>query len=299
MIDTPESGTNVVSETDAVALQALMRRQDGRTSFMLCAANDNSEEPKLLALMSSPQVLTRVSGILESTNICCVSGRLIRSTSADDRAIRDLNQEQAQGTLAPEVCGHLDRDLEMRPAPLISVTAMYALGEAGEAPTLSVLEGSHQRDFAPSDADVEAAGGLKELRVPHRGCVIVDRRLWRTQTAHTPTAQDVIEIGYGPRWLRPADPMHVEDVLSEPHTMCPVLRQMLNYHSSCSGYWSPNVDDNPLQAWLNHHEIYPGVAGASLAPAWAYGDGTKADDGHSSLPRPVAMLPQPQEAPRM
>jgi len=114
-----------------------------------------------------------------------------------------------------------------------------------------------------------------------------------------PTAQDVIEIGYGPRWLRPADPMHVEDVLADAVVTCPVLRQMLNWHSSCAGYWSPNIDDNPLQVFLNHHDVPPGIKGATLAPAWAYGDGSKADDGHASVPRPASMLPRLPEGARM
>jgi hypothetical protein len=308
VIDTEETGTSVVSEADAAALRELMREQEGRTSFLLCAANENWRSAPALSLLSNPKVLTRVSGLLESTNICCHNARLIRGTDPEPAdggegvAALQLQLHDHAPPLVQAIDGHLDRDLEMRPAPLISVTAMYALGEGGAAPTLAVLKGSHRLDTAPSDADIEAAGGLTAVRVPHRGCVIVDRRLWRTQTetaAALTSAQDVVEIGYGPRWLRPADPMHVEDVLAGAAVACPVLRQMLNWHSSCSGWWSPNVDDNPLQAWLNHHSVPPGVKGAGLAPAWAYGDGTKADDGHASVPRPAAMLPRPLDAPRM
>ena len=282
-----DDGTDVVSAEDAATLQSLMREQDSRTAFMFAAANNVSEEPAAVNLLSNAKVMTRASGLLCSTNICVHHARLIASSDHEDPSIRDLNREQAEGRLEQELCGWLDRDLEQRPTPLISVTALFALGDSANSP-ISVLPGSQKLHGTPTAADVEAAGGLTSLAVPHRGCVLLDRRLWRTPLDLRPCAQDCVEVGFAARWLRPADPMYVERALE--WATCPVLRQMLNWHSSCAGYWSPNSDDQPLLVWLNHHGLPPGEKGAKLAPAWAYGDGTKGDDGHASVPRPGPTL---------
>ena len=188
VIDTEQSGapTAVVSEEDTAALQGLMqqRKYNERTSFLLCARNENWREQAAVALLSNVMVLPRVSGLLASTNICCHHARLISATDSDpvttgrddhgggDGGGQERDKNSYVSLLSQAIDGHLDRDLEMRPAPLISVTAMYALGDAAQ-PTLCVLEGSHHLDVAPSDADVEAAGGLTALHVPHRGCVIL------------------------------------------------------------------------------------------------------------------------------
>ena len=282
---------SVMSESDAAALQELAQPQGRRTQFLFSSSNpEMSQVAARMDLLSNPRVLPKVVKLLASTNICCHHARLIAAAGAN--AERSVSSHSTY-TLCQDVCGWLDRDLELRPTPLISVTALYALGELPEdsaAATLRVLPGSHTLDTPPSKTGEMPEDELVSVRVPHRGCVLLDRRLWRTQAAHVRCSQTIVEMGYGPRWLRPADPMYVEDALEA--AKCPVRRQMLNWHSSCSGYWSPNLDDVPLLAWLNHHDIEPGQKGAKLAPAWAYGDGTKADDGHSSRPRPEAMQPQ-------
>lgn len=291
VLDTAGLATSVMSEADAAALQGILRRQRRRTQFLFSSSDpETSEIAARMDLLSSPTILPRVVQLLASTNICCHHARVIAAADADEEG---LNPSISSPALSQDVCGWLDRDLELRPAPLISLTALYAVGDlpdSSDEATLRVLPRSHKLDYSPNSHREMGDDPTIALRVPHRGCVLLDRRLWRTQPAHTSCAQTVVEVGYGPRWLRPADPMYVEDALGV--ATCPVRRQMLNWHSSCAGYWSPNVDDVPLLAWLNHHDLTPGQNGATLAPAWAYGDGTKADDGHSSKPRPESKQPQ-------
>ena len=277
-----------MSDADMTALQELVQRQGKRTQFMFSSSNpDLSKVAARMDLLSNAVVLPRVVQLLASTNICCHHARVVAAGSE-----KPSNSSGSSPTLSQDVCGWLDRDLEMRPSPLISITALYAIGglaDDSDIATLQVLPGSHKLDTPPSWSSV-GEDSMIGVRVPHGGCVLLDRRLWRMQPAVVGCSQTVVEVGYGPRWLRPADPMYVEDALAV--ATCPIQRQMLNWHSSCAGYWSPNVDDVPLLAWLNHHGLPPGQKGGTLAPAWAYGDGTKADDGHSSRPRPESMQPQ-------
>lgn len=293
VLDAAGGATPAMSESDATVLQQLVGNHRRRTQFLFSSNNvEISQAATRMDLLSNPVVLARVVQLLASTNICCHHARLIAPAGLGAEV---SNLSDASATLSQDVCGWLDRDLELRPAPLITITALYALGEVTDDSvdaTLRVLPGSHKLDTPPSLTSATGDDATISLRVPHRGCILLHRRLWRTQPAHARCAQTVVEVGYGPRWLRPADPMYVEDALDV--AMCPIQRQMLNWHSSCAGYWSPNMDDVPLLGWLNHHNLAPGVKGANatLAPAWAYGDGTKADDGHSSRPRPEHMQPQ-------
>jgi hypothetical protein len=281
----------VMSDGDLTTLQELVRKQGRRTQFMFSSSNPElSKVAARMDILSNPVVLPRVVQLLASTNICCHHARVVAAGSNEEASSSSGSSSPKWGQ---DVCGWLDRDLEMRPSPLISITALYAIGELADdsdEATLHVLPGSHMLDTPPSPSSETVYDSTAGVRVPHGGCVLLDRRLWRMQPAETRCSQTVVEVGYGPRWLRPADPMYVEDALEV--ATCPIQRQMLNWHSSCAGYWSPNVDDVPLLAWLNHHGLPPGQKGDTLAPAWAYGDGTKADDGHSSRPRPVSMLPQ-------
>lgn len=288
----------VMSDADVTALQGLEQEHERRTRFMFSSSDPQlSKVVARMDLLSNPVVLPRVVQLLASTNICCHHARVIAAGSGDEAS----NSSGSSPGLSQDVCGWLDRDLEIRPSPLISVTALYAVGELADEPdiaTIRVLPGSHMNqlncdnmlDTPPSSAYEIRDDLTIGVRVPHGGCVLLDRRLWRTHPADVQCSQTVVEVGYGPRWLRPADPMYVEDALEI--ATCPIQRQMLNWHSSCAGYWSPNVDDVPLLAWLNHHDLPPGQKGATLPPAWAYGDGTKADDGHSSRPRAKSMQPQ-------
>ena len=114
-------------------------------------------------------------------------------------------------------------------------------------------------------------------------------------------AANVAEIGFGARWLRPIDPMYTEPLLklgaaddvSGGIGSCstidgvdlPSAAANAWGASSNAGWWTPNLLDIPVQAWLNHHNISYALGSCrsppvSIAPAWAYGDGTKGDDGH-------------------
>ena len=52
---------------------------------------------------------------------------------------------------------------------------------------------------------------------------------------------------------------------------CPVLRQMLGWHSSNGARWvglNDNTHDLPLLAWLAHHSLAPFAGAASPQPGW-------------------------------
>ena len=129
VIETPKLGTAVVSDADAAALQDLMARgaQTTRTRFMFASSSPElSREPAALGLLSNPAVMTRASGLLASTNICCHHARLIAG-STDGSIVRDLNIEQAEGTFEQEVCGWLDRGKNTSNSPVVAVISASLL----------------------------------------------------------------------------------------------------------------------------------------------------------------------------
>jgi ectoine hydroxylase len=273
----------------------------GRATFLFCAGVEPPPEV-VRRLLANEAVLPSVLGLLRNYNITCLHACL--------RSLPRLGSEQDR--LQQELLGWIDRDLECRPAPRVALTAIFGLGNPGSS-LIKVLRHSHHLEREPPAQNCPAPEDVCEILVPEGGCVLLDRRIWRSITAVCGAVDDgvVAEIGFGARWLRPADPMYTEPLLAlgaaddvsgaiDPSAppmawTCPVLRQMLGEHSSNAGWWSPNLLDIPLLAWLNHHRISyvpdesPQLPPMSIAPAWAYGDGTKGDDGHSSAPREVAM----------
>ena len=69
----------------------------------------------------------------------------------------------------------IDRDLEMRPAPMISVECLLNLRDDDEA-VCWCQPGSHLDDSDPTTGLTEA---LVPVHVPRGGCVIFHRRLLR------------------------------------------------------------------------------------------------------------------------
>jgi hypothetical protein len=183
------------------------------------AANGYSTEPALLGLLTNSAVLPKVTQLLDSTNTAVTHAILYGSVPVADVV--------AGG----KALAAIDRDLEMRPAPMIAVEAVFNLQSQGEEAIACWCQpGSHHRlDYPPADGPARSVPVI----VPRGGCVLLHRRLLRDHQA-----SGTIALGFGPRWLRPAGPMMVEKALAI--ATCPVLRQMLGWVCSqaiCCCLW--------------------------------------------------------------
>jgi hypothetical protein len=151
----------------------------------------------------------------------------------------------------------MDDAFEVDAPPLVAVTAVYLLADSD---ALRCAPGSHRARGAGAAPAAPVAA--------HSGsCVLLDRRLACTLVAPL----RAVFVSYAPRWLRPSGPMWVEPALAAGPAGpggCPVLRQLLGWHSSCSGLWGGNLEDVPLLAWLAHHGLPPGE-GAKVEPVRA------------------------------
>ena len=239
------------------------------------SANSCGTEPALLELLTNHVALPKVAQLLDSTNFACTHA-ILRGDGCGSETV----------LAGAEALAAIDRELEMRPAPLIAVEALFVLGddEGTNTPALICSPGSHLRD-----GDEPLGEGGVAVHVPKGGCVLLHRRLQRERLAPLTVA-----VGFGPRWLRAAGPMYVEAALQV--ATCPVLRQMLGWHSSNGARWmglNDNIHDLPLLAWLSHHELPPGAGVPMPAPGWpleidagsGFPGGIEGDDGHASYAR--------------
>ena len=184
-------------------------------------ANAYGTAPGLLRLLTNGAVLPKVTQLLDSTNIAVTHTILYGSVPVADVVA------------GCKALAAIDRDLEMRPAPMIAVEAVFNLQSQGEEAIACWCQpGSHHwlNDASPS---TDGPARSVPVVVPRGGCVLLHRRLLRDNQA-----SGTIAVGFGPRWLRPAGPMMVESALAS--ATCPVLRQML-------GKCSPQLD---LQGYL-------------------------------------------------
>ena len=235
------------------------------------SVNSCGTEPALLELLTNHVALPKVAQLLDSTNFACTHA-ILRGDGCGSETV----------LAGAEALAAIDRELEMRPAPLIAVEALFVLGDdqGADTPALICAPGSHLRDGD------EPLGDGVAVHVPKGGCVLLHRRLQREQLA-----PQTVAVGFGPRWLRAAGPMYVEAALQV--ATCPVLRQMLGWHSSNDHLWgAATVEDTPLLAWLAAHDLPPG-AGVSVGLPASRGllDGgvLEGDDGHSSASRAAGL----------
>ena len=153
--------------------------------------------------------------------------------------------------------------------------------------TAVALPGGSQASSATVSATATAAAcgansanlHVEPILVPPGGCVLLHRRLLRTTNcppAHHAISSNCplsratqlgLSVGYGPRWLRPSGPFFVEHALQTPEAKrCPVLRQMLGFHSANITRWTgqpPGIWDLPLLCWMHRQKLPPSLTYAA------------------------------------
>lgn len=226
--------------------------------------------PMLLTMLLHPHVLGRVAGIL-GWNIWCYHAHAVYTRAISPGISVNISESQKivpAGDHWHQDSGRVNADVEGNPRPRLSVKASYFLTDTTrpEGPQFWAVPGSH-RNNTLLWGDNATGLPVGAIRVPATAgsVVIVDRRLWHagplgTQPYHI--ARRVLFYGFGPRWMRPKDPMYTAKVLE--HVTDPVLRQLLGEIPSYNGLYSPTRADVPLLPWLEAQ----GLLDASPPAAW-------------------------------
>ena len=263
-----------MGDDHADALRVILGDLGDNVAAGFSGSNDYGSNEAILGLLTHGAVLPVVTQLLDSTNIGITHAVLYGNSAS-----ANLDRVVAGG----KALAAIDRDLEMRPAPMITVDCIFNLRRDTEA-ICWCSPGSHLDSGANDQLVVP-------VHISPGGCAIFHRRILRNRQN-----SGVVALGFGPRWLQPASPLCVERTLELASCSCPVLRQMLGWHSSCGARWmglNDNLHDIPLLAWLVHHNLAPCEGAASPKPGWPLhidaGSGfpgcIEGDDGHSSAPR--------------
>jgi hypothetical protein len=164
------------------------------------------------------------------------------------------------------------------------------------------VPGSHNEADPSSALPASRRGqppGAIPVLAPENSVMIFDRRLLHAQSPNWSQAERlVVFMGYGHRWLKARDAMHVEPAFQL--TRCPIARQLLGYTTQNSGLYHGNGLDVPLRAWLRSNDCNRGL-GFQLALADADGRGTghqpmsalDGEVGHATFPRNPERLSWP------
>jgi ectoine hydroxylase len=150
--------------------------------------------------------------------------------------------------------GRVNRDIDTRPRPRLSLKVAYFLSDVSEAGrgNFWVVPGSHVKDDLerPTDGHGQPEGAVPVLAKPGTA-VFFDRRLWHAASPNwSSITRKVLFYGYGYRWIRTKDDMTVSELWSDSD---PIRRQLLGYGVNANGYYTPTDDDVPLRGWLSEH----------------------------------------------
>lgn len=149
--------------------------------------------------------------------------------------------------------GRVNNELESSPRPMLSLKVGYWLSDVSEAGrgNFYIVPGSHLDDKLHRPADDNPAAAIP-VRANIGDAVFFDRRLWHARSPnYSPHVRKVLFYGYGYRWLRTKDDMHIRpDLLA---ACDPIRKQLLGQGSNCNGFFSPQDEDVPLKLWLEEH----------------------------------------------
>jgi len=210
---------------------------EDRLNLKDCAAL----RPELLALLTWPQTLPKVLGIL-GWNIQLYHSQLV--VAPTEREAGDANRPGWHRD-----SGRLTVELETDPQPRVSLKVGFHLSDA-TAPdrgNMWVVPGSHlwPRGLQPEDDDPRALPVLAAAG----DAVLFDRRLWHRGGVNRAAAtRKILFYGYSYRWFRPRSDLVIDAATA---AACdPVQRQLLGVGSSNISCTSPLDADVPLKAVL-------------------------------------------------
>ena len=161
--------------------------------------------------------------------------------------------------------GRVSLDIEMIPAPRISVKIGYFLTDVSEGGrgNFSVIPGSHLKDEVEYPTDgISNPPDAHEVRVPAGTAVIFDRRIWHAGGWNfSDITRKVLFVGYSFRWFHPRDQMTVSHYMDQ----CdPIRRQLLGSKTGNLGLTSPREEDVPLREWMREHLGEAAIADRSV-----------------------------------
>lgn len=201
-------------------------------------------DPLLFALVDQPTTIAKVWGIL-GWNIAIYHTLYMEAPP-------EIPAGSPLGKLGwHRDTGQLNRDMDVRPQPRVSVKVAYFLSDCSEPGRANfwVIPGSHLQDRPEVPEDGTPPTGARPVMVPAGAAVIFDRRLWHSSSPNTSQiTRKVLFYGYAYRWLKPRDDQTVEHLFDQ----CdPIRRQLLGHAATGNyGFTSPTDDDVPLRVWL-------------------------------------------------
>ena len=204
------------------------------------------DDPLFLDLVDEARVFPKVWGIL-GWNILLYHAHLIVTPGC-----ARMPDEKTFGW--HQDSGRVNREIESRPRPRLSLKAAYFLSDCSEPGrgNFWILPGSHLRDeiALPDGGQGQPEGAIPVCAGPGTA-VLFDRRLWHTASPNwSNITRKALFYGYAYRWLRTKDDMTVQALLPR----CDAIRkQLLGWGVNCNGFYTPADEDVPLRAWLREH----------------------------------------------
>lgn len=161
--------------------------------------------------------------------------------------------------------GRVNLDIEIVPAPRISVKVGYFLTDVSEKGrgNFSVIPGSHLKDEVEYPPDgISDPEDTVEVCVPAGTAVIFDRRIWHVGGRNfSDITRKVLFVGYSHRWFHPRDAMTVSHYMDRSE---PIRRQLLGAKTGALGLTSPKDEDVPLRDWIKTHLGEDAIADRSV-----------------------------------
>ena len=196
-------------------------------------------------LLDHPRVFPKVLGIL-GWNIYCYHSHFIvtppESADFQPGTPRDAFHQDS---------GRASLDIEVRPAPRLTVKTVYWLSDVSQhgRGNLLVIPGSQLRDPADLPAPGVVPKDAVSICAKPGDVILFDRRLWHSSS---PNYSDITRKGlffaYGYRWMRPHDEMTISaDIM---RSTDPVRQQLLGFSRSNHHRYSPGPEDTPIKTWL-------------------------------------------------
>lgn len=201
-------------------------------------------DQRFVGLLDHPRVFPKVLSIL-GWNIYAYHSHLIVTPP---------------GFTAPygfhEDSGRVSFDMGVRPAPRLTVKAVYWLSDLSQPGrgNLHVVPGSHLRDSTDIPEPGVRATDAVEVCANAGDVLLFDRRIWHSTSSNS---SDITRKGmfyaYGFRWLRPKDEMTITAQMMAQND--PIRRQLMGGSRSNHHRYSPGPEDTPVKNWLEQYSF--------------------------------------------
>lgn len=240
----PEQVSALTAIVDGIHEQKLAGGHPNDQAMFL--PNFIPENPMFADLVDYGQVFPKVWGILGWNIYLYHTHLIVTPPSGKEKTDQTFGWHQDSG--------RVNRDIDTRPRPRLSLKVAYFLSDVSEEGrgNFWVVPGSHRNDDLerPTDGHGQPEGATPVLAKPGTA-VFFDRRLWHAASPNwSNVTRKVLFYGYGYRWIRTKDDMTVSELWNDDD---PIRRQLLGYGLNANGHYSPTDDDVPLRGWLDEH----------------------------------------------